>query len=161
VVTQRATGGHFHFSSLPLIHRAIEHWLCHKEHRTHYPLMDGRIEKWQRSVSDGLEPSTSNANLEEGPASRLGTTAAALFSTLLDDSSDKAASNSIVRALEHEYAYFRLWDDSYGLATGDLDRTLSQSRRVKRLTCRLLASLCRTLAKSEWPSVYTESREFD
>ncbi|KAK4443482.1 hypothetical protein QBC34DRAFT_443335 [Podospora aff. communis PSN243] len=99
--------------------------------------MDEKIERWQQSVP---------GDPENGPLCRLGTVAAESFASLLGQSSDNA-SKSTIQALEQEYAYFRLWDNSYGLTTGDLDRSLAQSQRVRRLTCRHLVSLCRILGK--------------
>ncbi|KAL2201511.1 hypothetical protein P885DRAFT_73854 [Corynascus similis CBS 632.67] len=102
------------------------------------------VEKWQYSLlHDNSSEHSSSWN--DGPASRLSTAASELFRLLLDEV-PLQNSRLVVRTLQREYSCLQLWCDGYGLAAGDLDAVLANSKRLRYSTIRLLVSVCYTLA---------------
>lgn len=112
---------------------------------THDPVgtaMSARIESGQVSVTgDGQGPSSSRTGL----ASRLTLQIYNLYDRSLE-LLQKLLAKPVYQSFARPYAYFKLWSDGYGAATGGLDHTLAGSRRLRRRTIRLLTSICRTLA---------------
>ncbi|KAK4233258.1 hypothetical protein C8A03DRAFT_19629, partial [Achaetomium macrosporum] len=111
------------------------------------------IDNWRYTLShDGRQEAPSSPH--HGLASRLSTAASELFSQLLAHGRPSQPSNfskSLFRKLGREYSCLQLWCDGYGLASGDLDVVLAESRRLRCLTVRLLARICYTLADKLTP----------
>jgi len=105
------------------------------------------VEKWQYSLLHDSSSEHSSA-WNDGPASRLSTAASELFRLLLDEV-PLQTSRLVVRTLQREYSCLQLWCDGYGLAAGDLDAVLANSKRLRYSTIRLLVSVCYTLADSK------------
>ncbi|KAK3374677.1 hypothetical protein B0H63DRAFT_525976 [Podospora didyma] len=95
----------------------------------------GEIVKWQDSLSRdegiGIEADGSSSSTPDGLTTRLRTAA------------------SQIRSLEREYDYLRLWADGYGLFSGELDKILAASKRLRHSTNRLLVGICQTLSDND------------
>ncbi|KAK4038583.1 hypothetical protein C8A01DRAFT_37492 [Parachaetomium inaequale] len=106
--------------------------------------MGGEIERWQHTVSRDVRSGASSSN-HDGLASRLSRAACELFPLLLSLSRSQTSKETF-RALEREYGYLKLWCDGYGATSGELDVALSESKRLRHATYRLLVSVCHNLA---------------
>lgn len=109
--------------------------------------MGSEIKRWQRSVvrDADTEASTSKQN---GFASRLSKAACELFHIFLDDGRLETLEPHR-RELSRMYGHLQLWCDGYGVLSGDLDASLSESKRLRHDTYRLLVSICHILADSK------------
>ncbi|KAK3291112.1 uncharacterized protein B0H64DRAFT_377880 [Chaetomium fimeti] len=120
--------------------------------------MDNEIEFWQQSVvpDDGCE---ALAHKHEGFASHLTKAACELFRLLLEQDRLETT-RSDYRALSRVFGYLQLWCDGYGAPSGDLDVVLSESKRLRHDTYRLLVSICNTLA-DRLPTVLSTGSDDD
>lgn len=106
--------------------------------------MSSEIKRWQRSVARDADSETSSSK-QDGFASRLSRAACKLFRLFLEQGRLETT-GSDHRALSRVYSYLQLWCDGYGVSSGDLDAALSESKKLRHATYRLLVSICHTLA---------------
>lgn len=101
------------------------------------------IVKWGQSVSrefDGVVSPPLVAHLFEACSE--------LFSEiLLGLINNKTVERPVLLSLKRSHNYLVLWADGYGVSSGWLDTNLDRSQRARRLTLRLLLSICHTLIK--------------
>lgn len=102
-----------------------------------------QIRQWQESVLDYEEPPCPK-EVNVRLAGSLSTTASSLWLFILEHGPDQLP-GLMHRRIQREYGYFQLWCDGYGVATGNLDDTLAQSRRLRLLTYRRLADVSQVL----------------
>lgn len=108
--------------------------------------MGSEIKRWQQSVVRDGSTETSSSK-RDGFTSRLSKAACQLFHLCLDQG-DLGTIGPHRRELSRVYGYLQLWCDGYGALTGDLDVALSESKRLRRDTYRLLVSICHIMADS-------------
>jgi hypothetical protein len=113
--------------------------------------MGGEIERWQHTVSRNVRSGAPSSN-HEGLASRLSRAASELFCLLLIQARLQLTKETF-RSLEREYGYLKLWCDGYGATLGDLDVIISESKRLRHTTYRLLVSVCHNLADSKFEKI--------
>jgi len=101
------------------------------------------IKQWRDSVL--MEEETA-PDRPYTPILRLFTTASSLYGLLLECVEGLLPTPDI-RRLERERDRLRLWADGYGVVSGNLDRVLADTRRMRHSTICLLVSICRTLVK--------------
>ncbi|KAH6640130.1 hypothetical protein F5144DRAFT_484433 [Chaetomium tenue] len=107
--------------------------------------MGNEIKRWQQSVvRDGDTEASSSKR--DGFTSRLSKAACALFHLCLDQGHLRTI-RPHRRKLSRVYGYLQLWCDGYGALSGDLDVALSESKRLRHSTYRLLVSICHILAE--------------
>ncbi|EAQ85530.1 hypothetical protein CHGG_09544 [Chaetomium globosum CBS 148.51] len=106
--------------------------------------MGSEIKRWQQSVVRDGSTETSSSK-RDGFTSRLSKAACQLFHLCLDQG-DLGTIGPHRRELSRVYGYLQLWCDGYGALTGDLDVALSESKRLRRDTYRLLVSICHIMA---------------
>ncbi|KAK4097713.1 hypothetical protein N658DRAFT_265334 [Parathielavia hyrcaniae] len=91
--------------------------------------MSHKIENWQNSVPDGNNAEPSSATTD-GLASRLTRATCEVFGFALQHAK-RQTSKAVFRALKRQYGYLQLWCDGYGVAAGDLDDVIDDSRRLR------------------------------
>jgi hypothetical protein len=109
--------------------------------------MGSEIKRWQQSVVRDADSEASSSK-QDGFVSRLSGAACELFHLFLEEGHLKTT-RPHRRTLSRIYDYLQLWCDGYGVSSGDLDAALSESKRLRHDTCRLLVSICHTLANSK------------
>ena len=114
-----------------------------------YCTMSSQVQLWRVSLpaSDGDAALSSRA--PPASAARLITLACDIYQLCLE-SLAKRLSKPLYRKVERPYGYLRLWADGYGVSSGELDKVLADSTRLRRSTVRLLVSLCRTLTNRKF-----------
>lgn len=109
--------------------------------------MGSEIRRWQQSVVRDADSEASSSK-QNGFASRLSRAACELFHLFLEPGHLKTTKPHH-RALSRVYGHLQLWCDGYGVLSGDLDATLSESKGLRHDTYRLLVSVCHTLVNSK------------
>lgn len=106
--------------------------------------MDSHIEihKWRDSVD-----TENNEEVQEAPPlASIHAICSDLYLGLLNAlCEDDTVTRPVFLSLQRSQSYIILWAQSYGVADGDLDKSIHKSRRARLSTFRLLSSIAKTL----------------
>ncbi|KAI9151342.1 Cross-pathway control protein 1 [Paramyrothecium foliicola] len=107
-----------------------------------------QIHRWQQEVVTIREHSNDNL-----PVASFFDSCSNLFRHLLHALSSQNVEENLLKKLERSYSQLLLWDDGYGVKSGELEAKLKRSQRIGDLTLRTLKHICWTLTKKLLPIV--------